>query len=92
MNPVEGENDRLMMSTPVGNPARIPDPREPYEKKRAVNFILLSTFLERIAFNAFTISLFAILLLNEAFDWTDQNGKTASYIFVGKFLLLSAFE
>lgn len=92
MIPFDGEGDVLMASSGnISIPKRIQDNREPYEKKRAVYFILLTTFLERMAFNAFTLSLFAILLLDEAFGWSDQNGKTASYIFAGKSLLSSVF-
>jgi hypothetical protein len=67
-----------------GIPAPVRDRRLPHEKKRAVNFILLSTVFERIAFYAFTNTLFITLRWDGLFYWNNQHSKTALYIFEGK--------
>jgi hypothetical protein len=67
-----------------GIAAAVRDRRQPYEKQRAMNFILLSTVFERIAFYAFTNTLFTTLRWDELFDWNNQHSKTALYIFEGK--------
>ena len=82
------EGERISLFPHHDIPAPITDNRKAYQKQRAVNFILLITFLERVAFFAFTNTLFAILVLKEAFSWQEQHGKTALYIFAGKFIFV----
>lgn len=67
-----------------GIPAAVRDKRLPHEKQRAVNFILLSTCFERIAFYAFVNTLFSTQV-KEPFYWSESHSKTAAYIFSGDF-------
>lgn len=63
-------------------PTRIPDRREPREKQLAVNIILLSVLLERIAFYTLAANI-ALNLETGILQWSSTDGLIASYIFSG---------
>ena len=82
-----GRDEEIPLFANDGIPNAIPDKRLPHEKQRAVYFVLISTFFERIAFFAFVNTLFIALQSENPFYWSNQHSKTASYIFSGQFLL-----
>ena len=89
MNVID-RNEQVPILANDGIPAAVRDKRLPHEKQRAVYFVLISTFFERIAFYAFVNTLFIALQSEEPFYWTNQHSKTASYIFSGNFSILSS--
>jgi hypothetical protein len=64
----------------------VPDPREPYEQKLALYFILACTFFERIAFYALMNILFTTLQWHDPLVWDIHNSQTALFIFSGKYI------
>lgn len=60
-------------------PRAVQDNRQPYEKKLAVNFILTSILLERIAFYVLAANI-AFNLETEKTSSVSLNGSIASFI------------
>ena len=65
----------------IGIPAAVPDRREPYEKTRAVYFILATTMLERIAYYALVATL---AIGADPEKCPSVKGPLATLVFTGK--------
>ena len=60
------------------------DTRQPYQKKRALYFILASILFERIGFYALTSVLLITLSSNDLFFWDIYHSRNTLLIFSGK--------
>lgn len=75
--------DDLMVLVPrIGIPAPVRDERSSFQRRFAIYLLLLSIFLERIAFYSLSATLSLTL---HSLSWTSKNSIIGSFLFSGEY-------